>query len=79
MNNTPHQDLTTADRIVLVIVWSMIGFIIGLLVMLNVSSYEVSTLWGFFKYPLICAILGALIGLLRYRVFRRMLKMIKGS
>lgn len=78
MKNMPHQNLTTADRIVLVIVWSMIGFIIGLLVMLNVSSYQVSTLWGFFKYPLICAILGALVGVLRYRVFRRVVKIIKG-
>ena len=77
MKNIAHQDLTTADRVVLIMVWSIIGFIIGLLIMLNVSSYEVSTLWGFFKYPLICAIIGALIGTLRYRVFRRVVKMMK--
>lgn len=78
MKHTTHHHLTTADRIVLVMVWAIIGFIIGLLVMLNVSSYQVSTLWDFFKYPLIFATVGGLIGALRYRIFRRVVKIIKG-
>jgi H+/Cl- antiporter ClcA len=76
MTNNAHHDLTTADRIVLIIIWSIIGFIIGLLIMLNVS-YQVSTLWDFFKYPVICAVVGGLIGALRYRVFRRVVRLIK--
>ena len=75
MKNPNINDLTASDRIVLTIIWIMVGFIVGLLIMLYAELGEPS-LWGFFKYPLLCAILFGLIGAFKPRILESLLKAI---